>query len=104
MVRRNVRRGRVVVFADNDESFDWESRLPAAPESSPHAGALKQQRLAIISEELERLPAKDRAVVRLRYSGEMTLGQIGRALSVNESRACQIHQRALTRPGLGCAL
>jgi RNA polymerase sigma factor (sigma-70 family) len=97
MVRRNAGRGRTAVFVETDESGDWEARLPANPESSPQAGALRRQRLAIIVEELERLPAKDRAVVRLRYSSEMTLGQIGRALSVNESRACQIHQRALGR-------
>jgi RNA polymerase sigma factor (sigma-70 family) len=97
MVRRNMWRGRTAIFADAEESCDWEERLPAAPESSPHASALNRQRLAIIVEELERLPAKDRAVVRLRYSSGMTLGQIGRELSVNESRACQIHQRALQR-------
>jgi RNA polymerase sigma factor for flagellar operon FliA len=97
MVRRNLGRGRPAVFADSDQSPDWESRLPASPDSSPQAGVLRRQRLAIIVEELERLPAKDRAVVRLRYSREMTLGQIGTALSVNESRACQIHQRALAR-------
>jgi RNA polymerase sigma factor for flagellar operon FliA len=97
MVRRNAGRGRSAVFAEPDESGDWEARLPAAPESSPQFGALRRQRLAIIVEEVARLPAKDRAVVRLRYSSEMTLGQIGQALSVNESRACQIHQRALGR-------
>jgi RNA polymerase sigma factor for flagellar operon FliA len=97
MLRRNAGRGHPVVFAEAGESRDWEARLPAAPESSPQAGALRRQRLAIIVEELDRLPAKDRAVVRLRYSGEMTLLQIGQALSVNESRACQIHQRALGR-------
>ena len=97
MVRRNVGRGRTAVFVDFEELPDWEARLPANPEYSPQAGALKRQRMKIIVEELERLPAKDRAVVRLRYSREMTLGQIGAALSVNESRACQIHQRALAR-------
>jgi len=97
MVRRNIGRGRQTVCADSEESSDWESRLPANPDSSPQAGAVRRQRLAIITEELERLPAKDRIVVRLRYSRGMTLGQIGTVLSVNESRACQIHRRALTR-------
>ena len=94
MVRRNMGRGRPPVFIDTEDSPDWESRIPASPDSSPQAGVLRRQRLAIIIEELDRLPARDRAVVRLRYSREMTLGQIGTTLSVNESRACQIHQRA----------
>jgi RNA polymerase sigma factor for flagellar operon FliA len=99
MVRRNMGRERTVSArpSDVDSSPDWESRIPAHPDSSPQAGLLDRQRLAIIMEEIERLPEKYRVVVRLRYSGEMTLRQIGNALSVNESRACQIHQRALTR-------
>lgn len=97
MVRRSLGRGQSAVFVESDESADWESRLPAHADSSPQAGLFKKQRREIIFEELQRLPEKDRAVVRLRYSCQMTLGQIGAALSVNESRACQIHQRALTR-------
>ncbi len=97
MVRRSAGRGRTAVFVDAEEGSDWETRVTVNPDNSPQAGVLKRQRMAIIFEEVERLPAKDRAVVRLRYSREMTLGQIGTALSVNESRACQIHQRALSR-------
>jgi RNA polymerase sigma factor for flagellar operon FliA len=58
---------------------------------------MNHQRSAVIVEEIERLPARYQAVVRLRYTREMTLRQIGVLLSVNESRACQIHQRALSR-------
>jgi RNA polymerase sigma factor (sigma-70 family) len=97
MVRRSAGRNRPPILTDFAEPADWEARLPASPDSSPQTGALRKQRLAIITEELQRLPEKDRVVVRLRYSSEMTLGQIGKILCVNESRACQIHQRALAR-------
>jgi RNA polymerase sigma factor for flagellar operon FliA len=33
--------------------------------------------------------------MRLRYAGEMTLKEIGVALQVKESRACQLHSKAL---------
>jgi RNA polymerase sigma factor for flagellar operon FliA len=99
MVRRNMGRERTVspMPSDPDGSTDWESRIPASAESSPQLGVLNRQRSQVIVEEIERLPARYRAVVRLRYSREMTLREIGALLSVNESRACQIHQRALSR-------
>ena len=65
-------------------------------ENSPQISFFKRERAKIIGEEVKRLPARYRTVVRLRYSGEMTLRQIGAVLSVNESRACQIHHNALT--------
>jgi len=99
MVRRNMGRERLgsSLPADADGCSDWESRIPASPDSSPQNGIMNRQRSEMIVEEIDRLPAKYRTVVRLRYSREMTLRQIGQVLSVNESRACQIHQRALSR-------
>jgi RNA polymerase sigma factor (sigma-70 family) len=79
------------------DSADPDDGVPASRDSSPQSSALKQQRAAIIWEELQRLPARDRAVVCLRYTKEMTLREIGEALHVNESRACQLHQSALGR-------
>lgn len=76
-----------------DES--WDDRLAASAESSPQSPLFFQERIKIIQEELERLPARYKAVVRLRYAGECTLRQIGAALNVNESRACQLHRKAL---------
>ena len=98
MVRRGAGRSAVKfqqVTPDDDSG--WESRLPAPVESSPHSFLLKKQQSEIIREEMGRLPARYRKVVRLRYSRELTLRQIGAVLSVNESRACQIHRNAFTR-------
>ena len=76
---------------------DSESMVPASADSSPQSSLMKRQRAEIIWEELKRLPLRDQAVIRLRYSREMTLREIGEELQVNESRACQLHQLALTR-------
>jgi RNA polymerase sigma factor for flagellar operon FliA len=99
MVRRSAGRERAVSASRpvNEDGSEWESQLPAAPESSPQHSALRQQRAKIIGEEMRRLPARYRTVVGLRYSREMTLRQIGAELRVNESRACQIHRSALNR-------
>jgi len=99
MVRRNAGREwpGPALSANGEDGSEWEARLPASPESSPQNSAVRKQRADILGEELMRLPARHRAVVRLRYSREMTLRQIGALLHVNESRACQIHQSAITR-------
>jgi RNA polymerase sigma factor for flagellar operon FliA len=80
-----------------DEGTDLESTLPAASENSPHSQLVRSQRAAILGQEVARLPARYRAVVRLRYSKEFSLREIGAVLRVHESRACQLHRSALGR-------
>jgi RNA polymerase sigma factor for flagellar operon FliA len=71
--------------------------IPAPPEHSPHSLLAKNQREAILGEEVARLPPRYQAVVRLRYSREFSLREIGAVLRVHESRACQLHRSALGR-------
>jgi RNA polymerase sigma factor for flagellar operon FliA len=99
MVRRSAGRERTGCFLrpPGSDGSETESLLPAPPETSPQNNLLTEQRASILREELQRLSPRDRDVMRLRYSGEMTLRQIGSVLHVNESRACQIHQSALGR-------
>lgn len=49
----------------------------------------------VMREQIRRLPERDRAVIALYYFEELTFGEIGRVLGVSESRACQIHGRAV---------
>ena len=99
MVRRNAERDNAGAAGPgaNAGTPDLESQIPASPDSSPQQSVLRRQRSEIIWEELQRLPPRYQAVIRLRYSREMTLREIGKELNVNESRACQLHQIALTR-------
>ncbi len=80
-----------------EEVVDIEGGISAPSEHSPHSMLAKNQRAAILSQEVERLPVRYRTVVRLRYSGEFSLREIGVVLSVRESRACQLHRCALKR-------
>jgi RNA polymerase sigma factor for flagellar operon FliA len=80
-----------------EDVVDIEGRISAPFEHSPHSVLAKNQRAAILGQEVERLPVRYRTVVRLRYSGEFSLREIGAVLSVRESRACQLHQCALGR-------
>jgi RNA polymerase sigma factor for flagellar operon FliA len=100
-VRRNTGRGvarPVLVSASAGEpEMDIESLVPTAPELSPLGLLAAGERAAILREEVERLPPRHRAVVRMRYTSEYNLREIGAVLRVNESRACQLHQNALGR-------
>lgn len=82
---------------DPGESADLETTLPAPVEHSPHSLLARSQRAAILGQEVDRLPARYRAVVRLRYTNEFSLREIGAVLRVHESRACQLHRSALCR-------
>lgn len=111
-VRRNSRGARAGIITQGstaDDGTDLEAMIPAPPESSPFHELAKNQRAAILGEEVARLPERYRAVVRLRYDREYSLREIGEVLSVHESRACQLHQyalgrlkRALARRGVRC--
>ncbi len=99
-VRRNSNPGRANLTTQSSEAEDglsMESIIPAPAEHSPHNVLAENQRAAILGEEVARLPPRYRAVVRLRYSSEFSLREIGAVLRVQESRACQLHRSALGR-------
>jgi RNA polymerase sigma factor for flagellar operon FliA len=102
-VRRNAGRGsaraeRTMASAEAaGEDPGLENSLPAPPEESPLRQLVSRERAAILGQEVQRLPPRYRMVVRLRYSRELSLREIGVVLRVNESRACQLHRSALGR-------
>jgi RNA polymerase sigma factor for flagellar operon FliA len=99
-VRRNSAPGQSNVTIQGSTSVDGvdlEGMIPAPLEHSPHSLLAKNERAAIIGQEVARLPARYRAVVRLRYCDEFSLREIGAVLRVHESRACQLHRGALGR-------
>jgi RNA polymerase sigma factor for flagellar operon FliA len=99
-VRRNSDPGRAkltIQGAEAEDGSSMESMIPAPAEHSPHSLLAENQRAAILGEEVARLPPRYRAVVRLRYSREFSLREIGAVLRVQESRACQLHRNALGR-------
>jgi RNA polymerase sigma factor for flagellar operon FliA len=99
-VRRNSGPGLpnlVRPSAAGEEDLDQENRISAPSEHSPHHLLANSQRATILGQEVDRLPDRYRTVVRLRYSGDFSLREIGAVLSVHESRACQIHRSALGR-------
>jgi len=50
-----------------------------------------------LAQHIETLPEKERLVVSMYYSDEMTMKEIGQALDITESRVSQIHSQAVIR-------
>ena len=57
----------------------------------------RQKERALVARALATLPARDRELARLYYGEGLFLKATGRALGVNESRACQLNKRMLVR-------
>ena len=62
---------------------------------NPHDDAEKKQLIDLMINAINDLPEKERLVITLYYFEELTLKEIGKILSVSESRVCQVHSRAV---------
>lgn len=69
---------------DDDESGD------------PAKAADHNASLMLLDEALHRLSARDRAILRLRYSDSKPFHEIGQMMGLSESRVCQLHKRILS--------
>jgi RNA polymerase sigma factor for flagellar operon FliA len=68
---------------DDDESGD------------PEKAADHNASLMMLDEALHHLNARDRAILRLRYSDSKPFHEIGAMMGLSESRVCQLHKRIL---------
>lgn len=70
--------------------------LLADPKAHDPSGSFeKVETRCMLADAVNRLPDRDRLVVTLYYFEGLTLAEIGRVLSVTESRVCQIHTKAV---------
>jgi RNA polymerase sigma factor FliA len=70
---------------------------PSDPGPDPEALLAESDMRARIWAAVDTLPSRQCAVVRMYYEREMTLTQVGQALGVTESRACQLKSQATKR-------
>jgi RNA polymerase sigma factor for flagellar operon FliA len=64
-------------------------------QGDPAASADRQASLALLDEAVQRLPERDKLLLRLRYVEARPFHEVGRILELSESRVCQIHKRIL---------
>jgi RNA polymerase sigma factor for flagellar operon FliA len=79
-----------------DHDDDSQAAL-ASSESSPEAGAARQQALSRVRGALPGLDQRDLLVLGLYYNEELTYHEIAQVLGVTTSRVCQLHGRAISR-------
>lgn len=88
------------ISADTRDSETPILPLPdraASPDSRPDTLCAREQMKAFVDRALTSLSPRYQNVVRLYYSGEMTMKEIGLSLGINESRVSQIHKLALSK-------
>jgi len=64
---------------------------------SPAEHVARQAEREMLAKAIEFLPEEERAVIGLYHYEGLTLKEVGRVLGVTESRACQIHGKAIAR-------
>ncbi len=86
---------QVMAASYREISREWEVAKDML--ADPAVVAERRDELRSMRECLEGLSERDRTIIRLRYESGLSLAEIGERMAVSESRACQLHRRALDR-------
>jgi RNA polymerase sigma factor for flagellar operon FliA len=84
------------VAASDDQPLTVGDTLADGDDDPLAAVELAELRRSL-ADAIERLSERERVVVSLYYHDGLTLAEIGEVLGVTESRACQIHAKAVSR-------
>ena len=71
--------------------------FPSKPETQPDNMCAREQLRSALGVAMKTLPERYQKVVKLYYTAEMTMKEIGGVLGINESRVSQIHKSALEK-------
>jgi RNA polymerase sigma-70 factor (ECF subfamily) len=99
-VRRFLATGKRSLAAEvplTPEFVNGRRRFLAGEESAPSGSVVRAEREAVVRQALERLPEKDRQVVRWRCHEDRSFAEIGRLLCGSEDAARMRFHRALER-------
>jgi RNA polymerase sigma factor FliA len=82
---------------------DGSDGLEIGDDSEPaDAQLLRTERRERLARAVDTLPERLQSLLRLYYEQDYTLREIGQALGVTESRACQLHAEAVVRLRAAC--
>lgn len=71
--------------------------VTAESDNNPETFIEKKAMNKILAEAIDKLPERERLIVSLYYSEELTLREIGEILNLSEARICQLHTKAIFR-------
>ena len=83
-----------VIFQGNND-INLIDTIKDNEDLSPENIVEGEEKLEILTQAIDMLKEKDKLVLSLYYYEELTLKEIGKVLEVSESRACQLHSRAI---------
>jgi len=81
----------------SDDSIEVIDTIQDSNRLTPHEEAEQKNAKAELEKALKRLPERERMIMVLYYHENMTFKEIGEAIEISESRACQIHAQALMK-------
>lgn len=86
-----------VFFKSNED--DLQFRNIVEDENSPQPDKIleENEKYDVLKQAIELLTEKDKIVLNLYYYEKLTLKEIGKVLSISESRVSQLHSRAIVR-------
>lgn len=84
------------LMACGDE-YDELAGLSPDFEDSPEYAAFVEEKKRLLAAAIDGLPDKEKLVISLYYKDGLTLKEIAAVLGVTESRACQLHSKAVVR-------
>jgi DNA-directed RNA polymerase specialized sigma subunit len=93
---RNVDAQDLISYGTSERDSGTVGDLMADHTASDPSGSFEKMELRyMLADSVNRLPDRERLVVTLYYFEGLTLAEIGKVLSVTESRVCQIHTKAV---------
>jgi RNA polymerase sigma factor for flagellar operon FliA len=85
-----------IILAGEDEG-SLSGVTGAYQGNDPMLAAEAEERKQMLAKAIDQLPEREKLVISLYYKEGLTLKEIAQVLGVNESRACQIHGKAVMR-------
>jgi len=84
-----------VIDVDDESETSLYDTLADDDQEDPFEQVARKDMQTRLIEALKELPEREQLVLSLYYYEELTLKEIGEVLGVSESRACQLHARAV---------
>lgn len=81
----------------SDQSGEEEIERCESKEEDPYHQALRAEMADLLARAMDELPQRQREVLSLYHFQDLTMKEVGRILSIGESRVSQIHSAALLR-------
>ena len=85
------------LLTNEEEHLSLSPISSASSHESPLESTSWSELRDTLADSIDSLTEQERTVVSLYYFEELTLKEIGKVLTISESRVCQIHARALLR-------